>query len=223
MMKRNNGRRHKGRNGGPRGPPRGAMDVLVHTTRPPPIKPQMTHRQRMRFQCTTSGTQVVNFADIMDMLLVATSATAVYDVYDVCRVNLVEVWCASASGGVPVTVSVQFNGANSVGQAGDGRIIADTVMGNEPAHVRARPDRRSIAGQWGGSASGVAAFTVVTPTGSIIDVDVSYRNTVAAPALAQVVAVGATVGQFYYRGLDGVATATTKYPPLTGAQGGDVI
>jgi len=183
----------------------------------------MTHRQRMRFQCTTSGTQAVSFADIMDMLLVATSATAVYDVYDVCRVNLVEVWCASASGGVPVTVSVQFNGGNSVGQVGDGRIISDTVMGNEPAHVRARPDRRSVAGQWSASTSAVTAFTVVTPTGSIIDVDVSYRNTVAAPQLAQVVAVGATTGQFYYRGLDGVASATTKYPPLTGAQGGDVI
>jgi hypothetical protein len=202
---------------------KGPMDVLVHTTHPPPIRPQMTHRQKMRFQCITSGTQVVNFADLMDLLLVATSATAVYDVYDVVRVRAVEIWCASTSGGVPVTVSVSFNGANSVGQAGDGRIIADTVMSNEPAHIRAKPSRDSISAQWSGSDSAVAAFTAVTPTGSIIDIDLEYRNTVAAPQAAQNVAVGATIGQFYYRGLDGLASATTKYSPITGSQAGDTI
>jgi hypothetical protein len=185
--------------------------------------PQMTHRQRMRFQCNTAGTQAVNFADLMDLLLVATSATAVYDVYDMCRVDSVEVWCASTLAGVPVTVSVQFAGNSSTGLSGDGRIISDTVMGNEPAHVRARPSRRSVSGMWSVSTSSVNAFTVVTPTYSIIDVDMSFRNTVAAPQLAQVVAVGATVGQFYYRGLDGVAAATTKYTPITGSQTSDVI
>jgi hypothetical protein len=202
---------------------KGPMDVLVHTTHPPPIRPQMTHRQKMRFQCITSGTQGVTYADLMDLLLVATSATAVFDVYDVCRVRAVEVWCASTSGGVPVTVSVAFNGTNASGLAGDGRIIADTVMGNEPAHVRAKPNRDSLAAQWNESSSAASAFSVVTPTGSIIDVDMEYRNTVAAPQAAQNVAVGATIGQFYYRGLDGLAIATTKYTPITGSQGGDVI
>jgi hypothetical protein len=183
----------------------------------------MTHRQKMRFQCTTSGTQSVNFADLMDLLLVATSATAVYDVYDVCRIRAVEIWCASTSGGVPVTVSVSWNGGNTVGLSSDGRIISDTVMGNEPAHVRSKPSRDSLAAQWSESSSSASAFTIVTPTGSIVDVDMEYRNTVAAPQLAQVVAVAATIGQFYYRGLDGVASATTKYPPITGSQAGDVI
>jgi hypothetical protein len=48
-------------------------------------------------------------------------------------------------------------------------------------------------------------------------------SVVSAPTLAQNVAVGATIGQFYYRGLDAIAFATTKYAPITGAQGADAI
>jgi len=201
----------------------GPLDVLVHTTRPPPIQPQNSHHQRMRFQCNQSGTLTVSFTDLLDCLLVATTATQVFQQYDFVRVRCVEVWCASTTLGVPITVGVQFNGGSSNGLVGDGRMVSDTVMGNEPAHVRLRPDRRSQAGQWNTNNATSSAFTVVTPTNALIDVTCDYMNVISAPTLAQVVAVGATPGQFYYRGLDGVAFATTKYSPITGAQGADSI
>jgi hypothetical protein len=199
------------------------MDVLVHSTHPPPIKPQNSHRQRMRFQCDQSGTLTVSFTDLLDCLLVATTTTQVFQQYDFVRVRCVEVWCASTTLGVPITVGVQFNGGSSNGLVGDGRQISDTAMGSEPAHVRARPDPRSQAGQWNTNNSTSSAFTVVTPNNSIVDVTCDYMNVVSAPTLAQNVAVGATIGQFYYRGLDAIAFATTKYPPITGAQGADAI
>lgn len=197
--------------------------VLVRTTHPPPIRPQASHRQKMRFMCDTSGTLTVSFTDLLDCLLVATTATQVFQQYDFVRVRLVEVWCASTTLGSPITVGVQFNGGSSNGLTGDGRIISDTSMSQEPAHVRARPDRRSQAGSWNTNNATSSAFTIVTPSQAIIDVECDYRNEVSAPTLAQNVAVGATIGQFYYRGLDGIAFATTKYTPITGAQGADAI
>jgi hypothetical protein len=218
----------KNRKGSRRGPnlprqrPQGA-GVLVRTTHPPPIKPQASHRQRMRFLCATSGTLTVSFSDLLDCLLIATTATQVFQQYDFVRVRLVEVWCASVALGTPITVGVQFNGGSSNGLTGDGRIISDTSMSQEPAHVRAKPDSRSQAGQWNTNNATSSAFTIVTPAQAIIDVECDYRNEVSAPTLAQNVAVGATIGQFYYRGLDALAFATTKYTPITGAQAADAI
>jgi hypothetical protein len=177
----------------------------------------------MRFQCNTAGTLTVSFTDLLDCLLVATTATQVFQQYDFVRVRSVEVWCASTTLGVPITVGVQFNGGSSNGLVGDGRMVSDTVMGSEPAHVRLRPDRRSQAGMWNTNNATSSAFTVVTPTNALIDVECDYMNVISAPTLAQNVAVGATIGQFYYRGLDAVAFATTKYSPITGAQGADSI
>jgi hypothetical protein len=177
----------------------------------------------LRFQVATPVTQLVTFTDLLDCMLIATSATAVYQQYDFVRVKFVEVWCASITLGIPVTVSVTFNGGSSNGAVCDGRIISDTVMGSEPAHVKAYPDPLSICGQWQTNNSTSSAFTLVTPANAIVDVMVEYKNVVSAPELAQVVAVGATIGQTYYRGLDGVAIATTKFVPITGNQATDAI
>lgn len=217
MRKQNRPARRSGRSKGGM-----ARDQLVHQTHPPPIKPQIVHRQRMRFQCTTGGTQNVTYQNLLDTMLVATSATAVYEIFDVVRIRAVELWAASTTLGTPLTVGVQFNGEFTGGLSGDGRIISDTVMGTEPAHVLAKPDKRSASFQWNASTI-IVACTLTVPTGAIIDFDLEFKNSVSAPQLAQNVAVGATVGQFYYRGLDGVAYATTKFGPITIVNGSDVI
>lgn len=178
-----------------------------------PIRPQLTHRQKFRFQCTTAGTQGVTFADLLDMYLVATSATAVYDVFDAVRLHSVEIWSAPVSFGAPLSISLEFNGGTAAGIVGDARAFSDTSMSSEPAHLHCKPGARTSNGMWNESSANIA-WTMTLPVNAIIDVDCSFRNLVSAPQLAQVVAVGATTGQFYYRGLDGVATATTKFPPI---------
>jgi hypothetical protein len=188
--------------------------VLVRNTHPPPIRPQLTHRQRMRFQCTTAGTQSVTYADLLDLYLVATSATAVYDVFDAVKINFVEIWSAPVSFGAPLSCALEFNGGTTAGIVGDARAFSDTSMSGEPAHIKCVPSPKSSTGMWNES-SGNTAWTMTTAVNAIIDVDVSFRNLISPPQLGQVVAVGATAGQFYYRGLDGVATATTKYPAIT--------
>jgi hypothetical protein len=188
-------------------------DVLVHTARPPTIHPQLVYHQRMRFQCLVAGSQIVTFADLLDLYLVATSATAVYDVFDAVRVNFVEIWAASVSFGAPLSIYLEFNGANTAGLTGNAKAYSDTVMSTEPAHLLCKPGKDTASGMWNESSAN-AAWSMTVPVNTIIDVDCSFRNLISPPQLAQVVAVGATTGQFYYRGLDGVAVSTTKFTPV---------
>jgi len=194
--------KNKGRGGG----------EIVAFAHPPPIRAQITHKQRMRYQCNTTGSQTVTFQNILDGLLLATSATAVYDMFDVVKIDFVEMW-VGGSAAVPVTVTVDFIGGVT-GAGGDGVVWSDTSMSIQPAHVKARPSKMCPAALWQQSSTAPAFSLPNCPVGAIIDVMCSFKNANVPPVLAQVVAVGAQVGQLYYRGLDGVATATTKFPAL---------
>jgi len=164
----------------------------------------------MRFTCSTAGTQAVTFANILDSLLVATSATAGFDLFDVVKIKAVEMWSCSTTSGVN-TVTVDFAGQLG-GVAGDGAQWSDTNMAQQPAHVRAIPSKTCAAGWWQGSSALVAFSLVNCPLNAIIDVECSFRNASVAPVAAAVALVGAAAGQLYYRGLDGQAVAGTKFP-----------
>jgi hypothetical protein len=132
------------------------------------------------------------------------------DLFEAVRVNSVEVWAIAALG-TPATVSIAYDGA-TVGAAGDQKQHTDTSMGIEPAHVKASPDRLTQAGQFQASSAAIA-FILAAPSGAIIDVSLTLRNPVQGTATgAQNVAVGATAGVVYYRGLDGKTTALTNIP-----------
>jgi len=164
----------------------------------------------MRFAQTAAGTTNITFQNLLDTILVATSATTAADLFEAVRVNSLEVWAIAALG-TPATVSLAFDGV-SVGAAGDQKQHTDTSMGIEPAHVRAKPDRLTQAGQFQGS-SALTAFIVTAPAGSVIDVSVTLRQPVQGSAVSsQNVLVGATAGAVYYRALDGKTTALTNLP-----------
>lgn len=169
----------------------------------------------MRFRCTTAGSQAVTFANLLDTMLVATTATTGFDLWDAVKVNFVEMWSVPTSG--VTTVTIEFPGALGVG-AGDGRIASDTSVGLSPAHIKVRPSRVSAAGQWQ-TTNALTAFSLnQCPQDTVIDVDCSFRNSTLAPQSVAAAPVAANPGQFYYRGLDGLALAGTKFPaiaPLT--------
>jgi hypothetical protein len=211
MRKRDKPRKQRTRQ--PREPGNDPKDVLVHTARPPTIHPQLVYHQRFRFQCLTAGSQTVTFADLLDLYLVATAATVVYDVFDAVRVNFVEIWSASVSFGAPLSIYLEFNGANTAGLTGNARAYSDTVMSTEPAHLLCKPGKNTASGMWNESSAN-AAWSMTVPVNTIIDVDCSFRNLISPPQAAQNNSAAATVGQFYYRGLDGLAVATTKFTPV---------
>jgi hypothetical protein len=164
----------------------------------------------MRYAATAAAELVVTFQNLLDTILVATSATTGVDVFDAVRVNSIEIWAIAALG-TPATVMLSFNG-ETIGAQGDQKTHSDTSMGVEPAHVRARPDPLTQAGQFQASAAN-AAFIITVPAGAVIDVSISLRQPVLGQAVAsQNVLVGATAGVIYYRALDGKTTALTNFP-----------
>jgi hypothetical protein len=182
--------------------------ILSH----PPQLPSygITRDVRLRFVSNAAFDAAITFQNLLDLILVAVSATSGFDLFEGVRINSVEVWAISAVG-TPATAVVVFSGV-TIGAYGDQKTHTDTSVGIEPAHVKAKPDPRTQAGQFQLSSADVA-FSLDIPTGSVIDVSLSLRQPVAAEAVAcQNVLVGATAGAVYYRGLDGKALSLTALP-----------
>jgi len=119
---------------------------------------------------------------------------------------------ASGTNGVnPSSVTVKFWG-NTTGIVGDDQIHTDTSLGISPAYLFCRPSRRSSAALWQTSSSAIA-FYIVAPSGSIIDLGLSYRDTPGQGIALQNATVGAQVGSVFYRGLDGLAIASSQLIP----------
>jgi len=170
---------------------------------------EITHKTRLRFTVTAAASVTITYQNILDALLVATSAIAGFDLFDLVKIRSVEVWSQAALG-TPSTITVTYATAT-----GDRSIHTDTSLGVKPAYILAIPSKNSLASFFQASAAG-QAFVVVCPAGSILDLSCTYRVSNAAAVAAQNALVGATVGEFYYRGLDGLATAGTNFPPIAG-------
>jgi hypothetical protein len=188
--------------------PRGGRMLISH----PPELPSygITRDVRMRFASLAAAGTPITFQNLLDLVLVASGTTSAVDLFEAVRVNSVEIWAIAALG-TPTTVVLEFDGTTT-GAAGDQRTHTDTSMGVQPAHVKARPDRLTQAGQFQASSANVA-FLVDVPAGAVIDVSLTLRQPVNGTAVAaQNPLVGATAGVVYYRGLDGKTTALTNYP-----------
>jgi hypothetical protein len=178
---------------------------------PPPIKSYgITHDVRVRFQSGSAIDTAITFQNLLDVINISTSATTATGLFTQVRLNAVELWATPVTG-APVTVTLIFSGAVA-GAAGDLKTHTDTSMGIEAAHVRARPDRLTQAGQFQPNEADTA-FTLVCPANTVIDVSMSLRNAIIGVATeVQNAPAGATAGVVYYRGLDGVAKSTTTMP-----------
>jgi len=165
---------------------------------------------RVRFITNAAVSQSITFQNLLDTFLVAASATAGYQVFQTVKIREVEVWAVPVVGN-PAAVSVEFSGV-SAGIIGDQLIHSDTSMGLQPAHVRARPSRRSLASEYQLSTS-ANAFLLTCPAGSVVDVALTFRGTWIVASAVQNALVAATTGAFYLRGLDGLAVASTKLLP----------
>jgi hypothetical protein len=190
--------------------------ALMHVTHPPRLPEYaVRHGTVLRFVTNAAVAQDITFQMLLDTILVATSATAGYDLFWMVKVRFVELW-ASPLLGSAVTVGVNFDG-NAAGLSGDARYHTDTSMGVQPAHVKAKPSPKSQSAlfQFSGLAS---AFNINCPSGTVVDVGLTFVQSSQAQAKnVSNALVGATVGAPYWRGLDGLAIATTKFTPVSTA------
>jgi len=192
----------------------GAIMTLSH---PPQINPQITHNQRFRFvvQTTAASQKNITFNNLLDCLFVATSATTGVQVFDSVKIKKVELWYVPTSTNPPSQVVIAWNGAptaGGVGIAGNAKVVGDTSLGIEPAHVLSPAPRDSNAGLWNQSSTAVA-FSLTCPVGTVVDVEMSLKTDESPPTSVTNAPVGAVAGQFYFRGLDGNPIASTTFLP----------
>jgi hypothetical protein len=164
----------------------------------------------LRFTVTAAVIeQTFSFQNLLDAILIATTAIAGTDLFDLVKINKVEVW-GQAALGTPSTVSVTF-----MTTTGDRSIHTDTSLGIKPAHCIGKPSGQSLASFFQASGGG-NVFKITAPAGSIIDVSCFFKTANAVPVAAANALVGATAGDLYFRGLDGLAIAGTNFPPIVG-------
>jgi hypothetical protein len=187
-----------------------AREMPVAITHPPQLgNYEIVHSTRLRFVLGAAILELpITFQNLLDLILFTSSATAPYDVFTSVKVRGVELWAAPLLGSA-VTTTVRFVG-ETAGSIGSLKTSTDTSMGVEPAHVKARPGRLTLASMFQ-IASAAVAFDLTAPSGTVVDVELSYKNLPGQAVAAQNVSVGATVGIIAYRGLDGLAQATSKF------------
>jgi hypothetical protein len=175
---------------------------------------QVTYSRILRFTCNSAVAQNITFQNLLDTILFTTTATVPFDLFFMVRIRRIRLWGIAALG-TPESLYVLFDGT-SAGFQGDRKMHTDTSMGIEPAYVDCRPASKSLASMFQIS-SAQNAFNIDCPAGTVIDVHLDFKgDTLGNATQAQNVSVAANVGVIAYRGLDGLAVATTKFSVPTG-------
>jgi hypothetical protein len=171
---------------------------------------EIRHGVTLRFRNVAAATLTISFQNLLDTMLVATTAIAGFNLFQTVRIRQVRVWGLSAVG-TATSASLEFSGTTT-GVSGDQAIHTDTSMGVSPLYICASPSKRALASEYQLSSAAVA-FTLQVPAGCVIDCDLSFRSGFAtAPVAAANALVGANPGAQYVRGLDGLAVAATNFP-----------
>ncbi len=176
----------------------------------------LTARRTVRWTLNTATTGVaITVKDIADVCLYAVTATAGYRVFSAgIKLHHVELWAPASSTGQPVTCAVDFE--SSSGIPGPSLRHSDTTMGiTRPAHVYAKPPKNGYAALWMSPAMSSDVFTIVGPIGTVVELCYTgVQNDDTSATSVQNALVGASVGAFYQRGLDGVAVATSIFTSI---------
>jgi hypothetical protein len=182
---------------------------------PPPINNlALVHSTRLRF--ITNGAlvrQAVTDTNILDALLVAATAIAGYRLFQTAKIRKVSLWAVPVVGGA-TTVTLEYDSDVNGPLAGDSKVHTDTSMGIQPACIHTRPAVGCLAAMFNAGLQGNTLFHLSCPSGTVVDVEVTFRGQFGIGTAVTNALVGATAGAQYMRGLDGLATATTKLAPV---------
>jgi hypothetical protein len=172
---------------------------------------ELRHSITLRYLTNAVTSIGITYQNLLDTILVATTAVAGTDLFQAVRVKAVEIWAAPVQGTLQ-SGYVEFSGTVA-GFVGDHAYHTDTSLGIQPLHIQCKPSKGAAASQWQISSNNVA-FILRTPASCVVDVKVEFRSQfINANTACQNALVGATAGIQYLRGLDGLASATTQFTP----------
>jgi hypothetical protein len=164
----------------------------------------------------------VTFANLLDAVLIATGATTSFQLFDFVKVRRVTIRTCNSDTttgtayGEESTVAIEYPGL-VLGSNGGGKQITNSNVGTAfPAYASLRPDKLCAAAMWQPSSNNTAFLVraananATIAVGTLIDVEVSYKNSayVSPVAISSAIA-GATAGNIYFGGLDGGRLAAT--------------
>jgi hypothetical protein len=164
----------------------------------------LTHKFRFE-NGTNNGTYNITRGNLLNMVLVATSAVTTVRPFEAVRLRKVEMWANPvALGSAPSNIQIEWLGENS-----PSTVISDTGMGVRPGHVASVPPPSSSNRWWSisGTSESDVMFSMTIPADSVIDVTVELRFVEQEPPTAGEVPAGATIGQVYGDYLDGIASS----------------
>jgi len=204
-MQRNNIKRKQRR--GTESIPRG-MSNLGHV---PPFTPTLMLSHKFRFvNGANAGAYIITRGNLLNLVLVATSAVTTVRLFQAVRLRLVEVWTnPSALGSPPTTTSLEW-----LGVQGSSTQRSDTTMGVTPSHIVCQPPRNSSDVWWSinGMNESDQMFELFIAANSVVDVTLELRMLENESPTAGDIPAGAALGQQYGDYLDGLASG--KLSPL---------
>jgi len=191
---------------------KGPKEALYPPSLAIPIHVGKTYRFLASAAITARNLTIV---EILDLLCMAATTTSAYRIMAAVKLKKIEIWAASPSLDVPVTVSFQLSSA-TLGLQGNSLLRSDTSMGyDRPAHIKVKFSELQQVGQWQDASSTGVYGNISVPKGAIVDFTYSgsIQEVSATNAVAGAVA-GATVGQVYLRALDN-SQATPQLLPVS--------
>lgn len=169
----------------------------------------MTHTFRY-ISATGSQTTIYSGDLITAVGNIAVLTTSLYAIAATVKLRSIRIWTPPASQGSTATCSVNwFGGPQSPNTA-----ISDTTMSvTVPAKISTRPPPKSLASFWVTEATSTDLFDITAPSGSVIDVSLSFifTDSIVGTSINSTV-VGKSIGQIYYAGLDGTFSSSTFKP-----------
>lgn len=167
--------------------------------------------KKIRFQCTATGTYTITKKNILQLYVMAATASTSFRLWRSARVLKVEAWGQPAQLGA-ATLETSITGVG----VGPENCASDMSTGVTPAHVVWRPAQHAQNGMWfqsgANEADGLFALAV-SSFQTVVDltVEVIFADQFD-PAVAGEVPAAATAGTIYMDYLDGLSSG--KFQPV---------
>jgi len=192
---------------------------------PPRLTTSIECFHTFRFVCEgTSGVanQLITTGNLLDLLVMAVTATATYSIIEAFKIKRVELWgpAQSQTGApngagqfLPNSVSLEFNGSGAGNVGTKPNRVIDTPMGaTRNACAFLKPPKTSAAADWqvnpeSGSQTTGLGIIVSCPFGSIMDISMAFIIQNGSPPNAgpTIDASAGTIGQVYFAPVDGTS------------------
>ncbi len=203
------------------------LEREVHAQIMKPISTDLTVPRTLRFNAVLTGANTstaFQAVSITNCFLVATTATALYCLFEVFKIKEIRLRAfstGSATAPAGYTVTLTWNTGNVQSVMADNRSTSCSGLGLTPAYVRTRPKKGSLAAMYNYGSSNYL-FTIYTQQtvstnemNLMVEIDVLFRsNEQLTPVAAVNAGAGLTAGEWYYRGLDAQPKATTAWVPM---------